>query len=140
MEIVQLLKKNSRETPDTLIITGQCSEDNGKIIVTPKPGDRSIQFEFDAADILEGPIDFQSNTSPYDRDDVKAIRIKRYGKFKLIKDGEVTEVSLQNSTERAHNLIAMSSLNSNTYCVGLLEFECGSNKFIGPCIFGWDCY
>ncbi len=98
-----------------------------------------MQFELNSTDIINGPVDFESNTPPYDRPDVKAIHVKKGSKIKLIKNGESKEISLQPSANQSHNLMAFSSLNSKTYCIGLLEFECGTDKLLGPCIFGWDC-
>ncbi|MBP9189014.1 MAG: hypothetical protein KBF51_05715 [Chitinophagales bacterium] len=137
MEIIQILKRTAKENPNLFIITGQIRTEGNIVIVTPKPDDNKIEFHLDSSDIVEGPFDFESNTSPYDRDDVKAIKVRKGSVLQLAKNGILKGVVLDSTREA--NMFRINSLNNDTYCVGLVEFECGTDKVLGACIFGWDC-
>jgi hypothetical protein len=140
MELIQLIKKNTKDSSDALVITGKFQIENDTTFIFPNPEDLNLFFEINKEDILEGPLEFESNTLPYSRDDVKAFKIKKNSYIKINKGKNKTEIKLESIENRSSNLIAASSLKNDSYCIGLLEFQCGTDKFLGPCIFGWDCY
>ncbi len=119
---------------------GECSILGDSITVNPRPDSKSLLFVFRRADVVEGPVDFESNTAPYNRDEVKAIKVRKGSRMTLRKEGTEKEVELVPESGQPHHLASLASAaHRRTYCVGLLEFECGTNKLICPCIFGWDC-
>ena len=140
MEIIQILKHVATHEPDVVVIVGTCTKADATIMLNPKPDDPNTAFVIKDEDIAEGPFDFESNTAPYSRDDVKGVKVKKNSTITFKQDGNEHQVTLTPDTATAHELYALGpSARTETQCIGLVLLECGTAKFLGPCLFGWGC-
>jgi hypothetical protein len=129
------------ETPNLLLVAGKCEAQSNGMKVFPNPDDDSVSFKFNTTDVIEGPLEFKSSLDFFNRDDIRAIRVSRNCVMTLINNGESKQVALSQSPERPLNLCAFEhSKYVYTWCKGLLEFECGTNNFLGPCLGFWSCH